>query len=241
MEPADIAYPRSELQHAKVSCRGEAFQHFPHHGLAGSSVLRAVKEPEMATNFFAERLSAPSILKTAAFVATIGLVSTPAVVARGGGGHGMGFGLRGGGMGRGERMMAPAYVLITVASVSDAEVFKRAIQHMTTAAVSFAGSVVVDAEKPPAWEGAAAERVMMVRFEDSAQAEALKNSDAFKSVDADLRKSSASTMQLVQGLPMPEGRGGRGGRRLDAKAFEPNVQEYDRLLDRQLKTICKGC
>jgi uncharacterized protein (DUF1330 family) len=196
----------------------------------------------MATNLFLERLFAPSILKTAAFVAMIGLVSTPAVMARGGGGHGMGgFGLRGGGKGRGERMMAPAYVLITVASVSDAEVFKRTIQGLTTAAASFAGRVVVDAEKPPAWEGAAAERVVMVRFEDSGQAQALKNSDAFKSVDADLRKSSASTMQLVQGLPIPEGRGGRGGGRLDAKAFEPNVQEYDRLLDRRLKTICKGC
>ena len=45
-------------------------------------------------------------------------------------------------------------------------------------------------------------------------------------------------MQLVQGLPMPVGRGGRG---LDAKAFEPNVQDYDRLLDKRIKAICKGC
>ena len=44
-------------------------------------------------------------------------------------------------------------------------------------------------------------------------------------------------MQLV----LPEGRGGRRGRGLDAKAFEPNVQDYDRLLDQRLKTICKGC
>ena len=48
-------------------------------------------------------------------------------------------------------------------------------------------------------------------------------------------------MQLVQGLPMPAGGGrGRGGR-FDAKAFEPNVKDYDRLLNRQLKNICKGC
>ena len=41
-------------------------------------------------------------------------------------------------------------------------------------------------------------------------------------------------------LPLPVGHSGRGGR-FDAKAFEPNVQDYDRLLDQRLKTICKGC
>jgi len=81
----------------------------------------------------------------------------------------------------------------------------------------------------------------MIRFIDNEQAQAWKNSDAFKSFDADLHKSSVSTMQLVQGLPTTEGRRGRGGRGLDAKAFEPNVQDYDRLLDQRLKTICKGC
>ena len=112
---------------------------------------------------------------------------------------------------------------------------------MTTAVASLTGRLAVDAEKPPAWEGPAPERVVMIEFADAEQAQAWKNSDAFKSFDTDLHKSSASTMQLVQGLPMPEGRGGRGGRGLDAKAFEPNVQDYDRLLDQRLKTICKGC
>ena len=138
-------------------------------------------------------------------------------------------------------MMAPAYVLITVSSVSDPDAFKKAIQDMTTAVASLTGRLAVDAEKPPAWEGPAPEHIVMVQFADAEQAQAWKNSDAFKSFDTDLQKSSASTMQLVQGLPMPEGRGGRGGRGRDAKAFEPNVQDYDRLLDQRLKTICKGC
>jgi hypothetical protein len=43
-------------------------------------------------------------------------------------------------MGRGDRMMAPAYVLITVSSVSDADAFKKAIQDMTAAAISKARS-----------------------------------------------------------------------------------------------------
>ena len=202
----------------------------------------------MATNLFVERIrpfatSIDCFLRVAAFGAMIGLVWTPPAVARGGGGHGMGgFRFHGGGrMGRGERMMAPAYVLITVSSVSDPDAFKKAIQDMTTAVASLTGRLAVDAEKPPAWEGPAPERVVVVQFADAEQAQAWKNSDAFKSFDTDLQKSSASTMQLVQGLPMPEGRGGRRGRGRDAKAFEPNVQDYDRLLDQRLKTICKGC
>ena len=50
-------------------------------------------------------------------------------------------------------------------------------------------------------------------------------------------------MQLVQGLPTPSGRnlgGGRGGRGLDQKAFEPNVKEYDRIPN-NMHGICKGC
>jgi uncharacterized protein (DUF1330 family) len=201
----------------------------------------------MANNLFVERprrfaTSRDRFLRLVAFAAMIGLLWATPAVARGGGGHGKGsFGFRGGGrMGRGERLMAPVYVLITASSVSDADAFKRTIEDMATAVASFGGRLAVDAEKPPAWEGPAPLHIVMVRFTDAAQA--WKNSDTFKSFDADLHKSSASTMQLVQGLPMPEGRRGRGGGRgLDAKAFEPNVQDYDRLIDQRLKTICKGC
>jgi uncharacterized protein (DUF1330 family) len=201
----------------------------------------------MATNLFVERTwrFAPLIhrfLKAVVFGAMIGLVWTPPALARGGGGHGMGgFGFHGGRMGGGDRLMAPAYVLITVSSVSDVDAFKKAIQDMLAAVATFSGRLAVDAEKPPAWEGPAPEHVVMVQFADAEQAQAWKNSDAFKSFDTDLHKSSASTMQLVQGLPMPVGRGGGGRRSLDAKAFEPNVQDYDRLLGQRLKTICKGC
>jgi len=200
----------------------------------------------MATSLFVARVSgfAPSIdrwLRAAACGAMIGLVWTAPATARGGG-HGMGgFGFHGGGrLGQGDRMTATAWVLITVASVSDADGFRKAIQDMTAAVASFGGRLAVDAEKPPAWDGAASEHVVMIQFADAEQAQAWKNSDAFKGFDADLHKTSASAMQLVQGLPAPASHGGRGGR-FDAGAFAPNVQDYDRLLDQRLKTIWKGC
>jgi uncharacterized protein (DUF1330 family) len=138
-------------------------------------------------------------------------------------------------------VVTPAYVLIAVSSVTDAEAFKKTVQDLGTAVATFTGRLAIDADKPTTWEGSAPEHVVMIQFADVEQAQAWKNSDAFKSLDADLRKSSVSTMQMVQGLPMPVGRGGRGAGRFDAKAFEPNVQDYDRLLDQRLKTICKGC
>jgi hypothetical protein len=99
-------------------------------------------------------------------------------------------------------------------------------------------------DKPISWEGTAPEHVVMIQFDNTDQAQVWKNSDAFKSFDAGLHRSSESTMQLVQGQPMPAVRrigGGRRGRgRLDPKAFEPNVKEYDQMLNK-MSGICKGC
>jgi uncharacterized protein (DUF1330 family) len=179
--------------------------------------MTEAKRKQDRTAFSADRL-----LRTAALCALIGLLWSAPAMARGGG-HGM----------------APAYVLITVSAVSDADAFKKAIQDMTTAVAPFTGRLAVDAEKPPSWEGAAAEHVVMIQFADPEQAQAWKDSEAFKSFDTDLNKSSSSTMQFVQALPVPEGHGGRG--RFEAKAFEPNVRDFDRLLNQRLKTICRGC
>jgi len=172
----------------------------------------------------------------------IGLTSVGSAMARGGG-HGMAvFGIHGEGrMGRGGGMMAaPDYVLIAVSSVTDAAAFKETLEGLPAALASFSGRLAADLEKPVSWEGTSSEYLVMLQFPNAERAQAWKNSDAFKSFDADLRRSTSLTMQLVQGLPMPSERGGRGGR-LDAKAFEPNVKDYDRLLDQRIKNICKGC
>lgn len=147
------------------------------------------------------------------------------------------------GLGGGGEMLTPAYVLITVSKITDAEAFKAAIQNLTAAATPFAGRVALDLEKPAPWDGTAPEHVVMIQFDNADQAQAWKGSDAFKSFDAELLRTSELTMQLVQGLPMPAGRGiggGRRGRGFDKKTFEPNVKEYDQMLNK-MHGICKGC
>ena len=171
---------------------------------------------------------------------------TPAT-ARGGHMHGMGgFGMHEGhrmGMGAGGGLLTPTYVLITVSKITDAEAFKVTVRDLMAADAAFAGRLAADVDKPVAWEGTAPEHVVMIQFDNANQAQAWKSSDAFKKFDAELHRSSESTMQLVQGLPTPAARGiggGRRGRGFDQKAFEPNVKEYDQMLNK-MHGICKGC
>jgi uncharacterized protein (DUF1330 family) len=172
---------------------------------------------------------------------------TPAIARGGHGGFGMhgmgGFGMHGGRAGGGGELLAPVYVLIAVSKITNADVFKAAINGLTTPSAAFAGRLTVSADKPAAWEGAAADYIVEIEFDNPEQAQAWKSSDAFKSFDADLHRSSESTVQLVQGLPTaaPHGNGGRRGRGIDQKAFEANVKDYDQMLNNRLHSICKGC
>lgn len=189
--------------------------------------------------------SAPSRAAVACAVLASITWGTPAI-ARGGFMHGVGgFGMRGRAGGR-EGILTPAYVLITVSKITDAEAFKATMQDLIAATAPFAARLAADMDKPVSLGGTAAEHVVMLQFDNPDQAEAWKNSDGFKKFEEDLRRSSESNMQLVQGLPMPVargiggGRGGRGSARLDPKAFEPNVKEYDQMLNK-MHGICKGC
>jgi uncharacterized protein (DUF1330 family) len=194
--------------------------------------------------------SAPS--RAAIICALLVSVAWRPVMARGGFMHGMsGFGMHGGARigthaGGREGLLTPAYVLITVSKITDAEAFKATVHDLIATTAPFAGRLAVDMDKPVSWEGAAPEYVVMLQFDNPDQAQGWKSSDAFKSFDAELHRSSESTMQLVQGLPTPaargigEGRRGRGNVRFDQKAFEPNVKEYDQMLNK-MHGICKGC
>lgn len=145
-------------------------------------------------------------------------------------------------MSRGELPTASVYVLIAVSSITNANVFKKTLEDLTASVAPFFGHLAVDSEKPVAWEGATPQHILMIQFANAQQAQSWKDSDAFKSFETGIRGSSTLAIQLVQGLPMPATGAGRGrGARFDATAFEPNVKDYDRLLNRQLKNICKGC
>ncbi|MEI9923479.1 MAG: DUF1330 domain-containing protein [Bradyrhizobium sp.] len=164
---------------------------------------------------------------------------TPAMAR---GGHMHAFGVHEGhGMGGG--LLTPAYVLITVSKITNPDAFKTAIQDLM-ADTSSGGRVTADEDKPMALEGTAPEHVVMIQFDNPDRAQAWKNSEAFKSFDEKLHHSSESTMQLVQGLPASAARsiavGARKGRGFDQKAFEPNVKEYDQMLNK-MHGICQGC
>jgi uncharacterized protein (DUF1330 family) len=186
-----------------------------------------------------------AIRASAICILLVNLVCVTPAAARGGHMHGMGgFGIHEGrGMGAGEGLLTPSYVLITVSKVTDAEAFKGALRDLMAPDTAFGGRLAVDTDKPVNWEGTAPEHVVMIQFDNPDQAQAWRSSDAFKSFDTELHRSSESTMQLVQGLPTPAAQGigrGRRGRGLDQKAFEPNVKEYDQVLTK-MHGICKGC
>jgi uncharacterized protein (DUF1330 family) len=149
--------------------------------------------------------------------------------------------MHGGRMGGGLR--TPVYVLILVLKITDAAVFKATMSGLTTPSAALAGRLAVDEDKPAAWEGTAPEHIVMIQFDSPDAAQAWKNSDAFKSFDADLHRGSESSVQLLQGLPNPIARvfGGGRGHGLDPKAFESNVRDYDQMLNNKLHSICKGC
>ena len=76
------------------------------------------------------------------------------------GGHGMvGFGMHGSHrMGGGEGLLTPAYVLITISKITDAEAFKAAMSDLMATNAPFAGRLVIDVDKPVAWEGTDSEQ-----------------------------------------------------------------------------------
>jgi uncharacterized protein (DUF1330 family) len=110
------------------------------------------------------------------------------VMARGG--HGMrGFGVQGGhrmGAGGNEGLLTPTYVLITVSKIADAEAFKVTMRDLMAADTPSAGRLAVDMDKPVSWEGTAPEHVVMIQFDNPDQVQVWKNSDAFKTFDAEL-------------------------------------------------------
>ncbi|MGJ4946118.1 DUF1330 domain-containing protein [Bradyrhizobium sp. HKCCYLS1011] len=182
-------------------------------------------------------------------IALTAALSSP-TLARGGFGHighgGFGhMGLGHIGHGGGEAIMTPTYVLISTTRLNDKDAFINALHGLADAVPSFEGRVVSDVDNPPSWDGTAAAHVTMLQFDSADAAQRWKDSDAYKSFDDQLKRTSESSLQQLQGQPvarpadMANARF-RGRRGLDPKAYEPLVKEYDTTLSR-MHGICHGC
>ena len=164
--------------------------------------------------------------------------------ARGGHFHGIGRGIdQGGRIAFGPRTVVATYVLIAIFKVTDADAFKAAVRDFLGPQTTFVGRIAVNADKPESWEGKAAEHVLLLQFNTPDEAQGWKSSEAFQKFGAELHRSSEFTIQLLPGLPLAA-TGAIGGRRrgrgFDQRAFEPNVKEYDHMLNK-MHGICKGC
>jgi uncharacterized protein (DUF1330 family) len=180
---------------------------------------------------------------------------SPAALARGGFGHmghlgGLGHvghaGAIAEGQPRGGAITTPAYVLISTASLADKNAFTNVVHGLSDALLPFEGRVVSEIDNPPSWEGAAAAHMTLLQFDSADAAQRWKNSDAYRSFDEQIKRSSTSSIQQMQGVPtvrpaaMANARIHGRGRGLDPQAFEPLVKDYDQTLNK-MHGICRGC
>jgi uncharacterized protein (DUF1330 family) len=176
------------------------------------------------------------------------LATASQVAARGGHFHGMrgfgGLGYRGLSSGLTSLTVTPAYVIIHVSKIDDEKAFKAATDDLSSAVGAFSGRIVADVDKPASWEGDAPVHLLMIEFGTNDQAQAWKDSEEFRNFDAAANRAAKFQIELVQGLPVPAigemARTGRGRFRIDQRAYEPIVKEYDQTLSK-MHGICKGC
>ncbi|SHN78190.1 DUF1330 domain-containing protein [Bradyrhizobium erythrophlei] len=184
--------------------------------------------------------------KLALVVSVAFLATASQVAARGG--HGMrgfgGMGHRGLSSGLTSLTITPAYVIINASKIEDEKAFRTATDDLSSTVATFSGRIVADVDKPLSWEGDAPVHLLMIEFSTSDQAQAWKDSEAFKNFDAAGHRGAELQIELVQGLPVPANsetaRAGRGRFRIDQRAYEPIVKEYDQTLSK-MHGICKGC
>jgi uncharacterized protein (DUF1330 family) len=159
-----------------------------------------------------------------------------------------GRGMRGGAMTGGEpggreggAMLTPAYVLISVSKINDADGLEKALSDLRPTLPGIGARLSADTDTPEAWVGSAPEHVMVVQFDSRDQAEGWKSSDSFKRFESEAQRTSVANIQLVQGLRSSgPGAARRAHHGFDQKAFEPIVKSQDDLLSK-MKGICSGC
>ena len=95
----------------------------------------------------------------------------------------------------------PAYVVVAIRSINDAEAFKTGVvDKASPAAVAAAGGrYVVRTQKVTSLDGPSPQRFVMIAFDSVEKAMAWQNSPLTKEVTAARRKSTVSSSFLVEG------------------------------------------
>ena len=101
----------------------------------------------------------------------------------------------------------PAYVLISVSKINDADDLKKALSDLRPTLPGTGARLTADTDTPEARAGEAPEHVMIVQFDSSDRAQAWKSSDPAKRFEAEAQQISVATIQLAQGLPSSSGPG----------------------------------
>jgi uncharacterized protein (DUF1330 family) len=95
----------------------------------------------------------------------------------------------------------PAYVVVEIRSVTDADGMKRVAEKASPAALAAAGGrYIVRTNEVTSLDGVAPKRFVLIAFDNEDQAKAWRDSAATKEVSALRAKSSDSSSFLVEGV-----------------------------------------
>ena len=95
---------------------------------------------------------------------------------------------------------APAYVVVDIAEMTDAQLFRTLIPKALDAVSAFKGHYVVRTEKITSLDGTAPKRFVIIAFDSVETAKAWSNSPAQKKIDAIRTQSSKSRSFIVEGM-----------------------------------------
>lgn len=95
----------------------------------------------------------------------------------------------------------PAYAVIDISKVTDADGFKALIPKAGPAVTAFGGKYIARTEKITATDGTPPARVVIIEFESLAKAQAWEASAAQKEVDEIRMKNTQSRQFFVEGMP----------------------------------------
>jgi uncharacterized protein (DUF1330 family) len=97
----------------------------------------------------------------------------------------------------------PAYAIVAVRSITDADAYKNVIAKAPAAVAGSGGHFEIRTDKITSLYGPPPQRFVLIAFDNIEQAQAWHNSAAQKEVDALVAKSSDSLSFIVEGVAKP--------------------------------------